>query len=344
MLISNAGFFQQDHLPLRVEMITGNVPVVYVSPTANAKMQHYVDIVDDEVGWLGTVEELECGDYYIDDVYLFDQEVNGATTEISEDSLAKFADEKLKADGGMELMNKMRFWGHSHVNMATGASGQDNAMMDTFSTSGHDFFIRGIFNKKGEVNLSVYHYGRGIIFHHVEWQIYTEETDELREEIEAEVKQKVKKKTYSYSSAQYPRYQGNYPRSSYPPYGGKQDRLPLSTRYPQGGSYSPSNPDSWSLPAREDAWNYSLEEDVDLAEDEREYLIEREKLLKGTLEDDETVAIDDLDDIDPNSPEMTEEEYEDLVQGFHRDIANEDVQKGRIPDDPQSYKYRGKKK
>jgi hypothetical protein len=336
MLISNASFFNQDHRALRVEMIEGVVPVVYVSPLANAKMQYYVDIVSDEVGWLGTVEELECGDYYIDDVYLFDQEVNGATTEISEDSLSEFATEMLKQPDGMDIMNKMRFWGHSHINMATGPSAQDNSQMDTFASSGHDFFIRGIFNKKGEVNLSIYHYGRGVIFHHVEWQIYTEETDELRDQIELEVKSKVKKKTYAYSSHSYPGSYPYYPRQGQ---GYGRSQLPISSRYPQGGSYSPnnpnspSNPTSWSMPPQDELekWNYSLDDDddIDLAEDEKEYLLERQRLLLDGEPD---------EDPDPDAPEMSEDEYEALVQNFHRDIAKDDIESGRIPDDPQTYK------
>jgi hypothetical protein len=322
MLISNTEYFKSNNRQLRVEMIEGVIPVIYVSPIANAKMQHYVDIVNDEVGWMGTVEELDSGDYYIEDVYLFDQEVNGATTEIGEDSLAKFATEMLKEPDGMEIMNKMRFWGHSHVNMATGPSGQDDSQMEVFSDCGHDFFIRGIFNKKGEVNWSVYHYSRGVIFHHLEWQLYTEESDELRDQIEDEIREKVKKKTY--------------PRPMYTGHQSHGRNIPVSSRYPQAGAYNPSNPESWSMPAQ-DKWPFDLEDDdFDLDEDEKEYLDSRESLLDDSSEDMIGQGIDD------DESEMSEEEYKELVQNFHQDIANRDIEEGRIPDDPQKYKYRGK--
>ena len=39
------------------------VPVVYIAPVAFAKMQLYVEIADQEVGWLGTAERLPSGDF-----------------------------------------------------------------------------------------------------------------------------------------------------------------------------------------------------------------------------------------------------------------------------------------
>ena len=311
MLISNAGYFNPNARQLKVELINGGVPDIYVSPLANAKMQHYVDIVSDEVGWLGTVEELECGDYLIEDVFLFEQRVSGATTEITEDALADFAQEVLQQEDGMEIMNKLRFWGHSHVNMATMPSGQDNDQMDTFASSGHDFFIRGIFNKKGEVNFSIYDYAREVIFHHVDWQLYTEENDELRDEIEAEIKEKVSKISYA--------TRHNYPHGS----------IPYSRNYPQGGHYLPSKNKSWASPnSSHDDMGWDDFDDI-LGND-------AEEAYFGGSHSTEMVVGDGIDE---PIQELSEEEYEELTQKFHKDIAGKDVNDGRIPDDPQNYKY-----
>jgi hypothetical protein len=212
MFISDLDFFKQDSTPISIEKLKGGggTPIVYVSPIANAKMQHYVDLVNQEVGWLGTVEELESGDYLIEDVFLFDQQVSSVTTEISEDGLAEFATKMLQRPDGMEIMNKLRFWGHSHVDMPTGPSGQDNEQMEVFADCGHDFFIRGIYNKRGDVNLAIYDYKKELIIKHPKWKIYVTEEESLREDIEAEISEKVKHKTYT------SHIPGGYNGSSYP--------------------------------------------------------------------------------------------------------------------------------
>jgi hypothetical protein len=298
MYISNTNYFKQDTRPTSIEMISCGIPTIYVTPIANAKMQHYVDIVADEVGWLGIVEELESGDYLIEDVYLFEQRVSTATTEITEDALATFATEMLKRDDGMEIMNKLRFWGHSHVNMGTGPSAQDDSQMDTFESSGHDFFIRGIYNKKGEVNLCVYDYARGVIINHPPWAIYHEEEESLRDEIEQEVKEKVTRMSSMYGKPYYNR--GKVNTDQYPH---------LKDRYRNN---------QWTLPP--DNFGYEWEDDIDEDEDE---------FSNRILED----SMDDQD-----YEEMTEEEYEELTQKFSKSVRKSKIDQGLIPDDPARYK------
>lgn len=213
-----------------VKFMTSMIPVVHIHDTALEKMQVYVQEApgSDEIGWLGTVLREE-NDIYITDVYLFKQQVHGTTTEITPEGLSEFGMELLSQPDGMEIWNNMKMWGHSHVNMGVTPSGQDDKQMKEFAQIGHDFFIRLIANKKGEMKIDVYDYANGFEFHDVPWFKYAtsdvykeaEETianleaqieqiqaameehqegriKELAEPIKAEIKEKVSKLSYSY--------------------------------------------------------------------------------------------------------------------------------------------------
>lgn len=109
-------FKERTSTNMTVKIRSGHTPTVFINRTALNKMFIYTDEVADEVGWLGTVQKVDNG-YHIIDVFLFDQQVHGATTEISPEGLAAFAEELLQLPEGVEIWNSMRLWGHSHVNM-----------------------------------------------------------------------------------------------------------------------------------------------------------------------------------------------------------------------------------
>ena len=155
-------------------------PIVYVMPSAMYKMRYYIDNSENEIGWLGYVTK-DGSDYIIEDVFLLKQEVHAATTEILPDALGELAVELLKTEEGKEKYNKLRMWGHSHVNMSTTPSGQDNSQMEEFDTT--DFFIRLIGNKRGEWNVSIYDYTNNVIWYNLDLRYYFEiniNDDELK--------------------------------------------------------------------------------------------------------------------------------------------------------------------
>lgn len=205
------------------------VPKVLISEQAINEMYIYTKEVPDEVGWLGTVEQLEDGTYYIGKTYLFDQEVHGTTTEITPEGLSSFGEELLKQPDGMDIWNSLKMWGHSHVNMGTTPSGQDDKQMQEFENIGHEYFIRLICNKKGELRIDFYNYEAGLTFLDVPYGVeisvdpavqeldmklglLEEQRKQLEHEmqllidknvteatppIKEEIKQKVKKKVYT---------------------------------------------------------------------------------------------------------------------------------------------------
>lgn len=205
----------------KLSLTINNKPEVYIEPLALNKMQLFVTHCDDEIGWLGVcIKTTEKGvpTYTIKDVLLFEQEVNGATCEIDESCMAKFAEELLMHEDGVEMYNNIRVWGHSHVNMEVSPSSQDETQFDKLIEGSDDYFIRIIANKKGDLKLDLHDKSLGITFNNVAWKEVYDKSSEF--EVLREIKEKVKKKTYTrpsygvkpsgYKSAYYDSYHGGY--------------------------------------------------------------------------------------------------------------------------------------
>lgn len=206
----------------KITVLTQCVPKVYINASALTKMKLYVDGCSDEIGWLGTA--YRSGSVVtIEEVYLFDQEVHSTTTEITPEGLSAFGEAILSDPtvDGMEIWNNLKMWGHSHVNMSVFPSGQDDSQMNFFAQSGHDWFIRLIANKKGELRVDLYDYNAGVTYSDMAWDVAASadeneilhqidalyaQLDALNElrmaahkvDIDEEIKHKVKKKVYTY--------------------------------------------------------------------------------------------------------------------------------------------------
>lgn len=194
-------------------------PYIGISTRALSQMKHYVEGCVDEIGWFFTVQQDTQNKrvLYVKECLLFPQEVHATTTEINGERLTQFATELLSQEGGMDLWNELRGWGHSHVNMGVTPSGQDDTQMEFFARAGQPFFVRCIANKKGDIKFDLYDYESGVAFIDVPWieipmnaeqkEIMKQikelqarldaqreaEEKELKETIEKEIKEKVKK-------------------------------------------------------------------------------------------------------------------------------------------------------
>lgn len=187
-----------------IKLINESDYEVFVLPEARAKMEMYCELCEKEIGWLGFVEKLPNIGYMITDVVLLKQEVNGATTEIDPEALLDFW-----AQTPPENQSKIKVWGHSHVNMAPNPSSQDDSQMKYFA-DGNDWFIRLITNKKGDMNITIYDYVNGFEVHNDKLITYNPHRAELRKQIEAEIKEKVKEKVYVAPAASKYNYAGSY--------------------------------------------------------------------------------------------------------------------------------------
>lgn len=177
------------------------VPFVYISPLAITKMAKIVDHCKDEVGWLGSATKLSDAIFFIDDVFMFEQEVNATTCEITPEGLAKFGTEILSMENGSNIYNSIRVWGHSHVNMGVTPSGQDDDQVKEFAGE-NDWFIRIIANKKGKIKIDVFDYERNLAYISVDWEVFLGDFTEELDKLEKEIDEKVTKKSY-YTTPKY---------------------------------------------------------------------------------------------------------------------------------------------
>jgi hypothetical protein len=166
---------------------------LFILPEARQKMELYCDLSEGEIGWLAFVERFDKDGFLITDCALLEQEVHSTTTEITAEGLLKFWDSV-----PAERHETIKLWGHSHVNMSTSPSGQDDSQMEYFK-DGNPWFIRLITNKKREYHIDIYDYQNGIKVHmdQADLKTYNPSANEMRKTIEAEIKEKVKQKTYT---------------------------------------------------------------------------------------------------------------------------------------------------
>lgn len=105
-----------------------------------------------EIGWHGTIIR-EDSVYTVTDIFMYPQIVTAATVETDEADYVKWCME-LPDD----VINSLRFHGHSHVNMAVNPSGIDNTFYGKLlqQIPEDDFYIFMIRNKLGSVNVWLY--------------------------------------------------------------------------------------------------------------------------------------------------------------------------------------------
>lgn len=134
-------------------------PEVRYTPFVYKAIQHIVASQPQEIGWLGLVETKDYG-YLVTDLYIPEQTVSAAETDIDQDAMAALAIEIDEA--GLDP-SKLLYWGHSHVNMAVSPSHQDEEQVAAFIENA-SLFIRGIYNKHGDAKVDVYDKTQNVIF------------------------------------------------------------------------------------------------------------------------------------------------------------------------------------
>lgn len=201
------------------ELKTYRKPIVF-SKEAYEDMCYFIKHCDVEIGWLGTVYDYEKV-YFVDKVYLFEQEVTGSETELDGGAIADFVIKYMEEHGeeaGMDLNNRLRLWGHSHVNMGISPSGTDDTTMKTLFRDELPFFIRVIGNKKGEMAADLYRHipladqdtPMTINFFDAPWDVAFP-LEEIRTDLHQEMMEKVKRKTFRTTSPNgVTQYQGNH--------------------------------------------------------------------------------------------------------------------------------------
>jgi hypothetical protein len=150
------------------------------------KLFSYVHAIDQEIGGFTDVTYNEStSTFTMGEVYLIEQEVTGASIDISEEQMARFMGERIKA-GAIQLPQLS--W-HSHVNMGVFFSGTDDKAY-TEELKNNNYFVEIVVNKKGEIKaqVSVYKPFKMIIPLDVTVDDFPEIPDTINKEIEKKVK------------------------------------------------------------------------------------------------------------------------------------------------------------
>lgn len=117
---------------------------LWFSTLAYFKMYALIDSFDSEVAWHGIAERVDDG-YLVSDILVYPQEVTGATVNTDQKGYEQWL---MGLDD--DTFNRVRFQGHSHVNMGVSPSGVDTTHQSRIveQLGEDDFYIFVIANKK----------------------------------------------------------------------------------------------------------------------------------------------------------------------------------------------------
>ena len=130
---------------------------IQVNFTADAylKMMQLVSTCPDEIGWHGTVQRVSDTKFIVDEILVFPQIVSGTEVTPDETAFNKWMLQFFEDDEDTTIQ-RMRFHGHSHVNMGTTPSGTDDRYQADMLGNIKDYYIFLITNKKADHNVMVY--------------------------------------------------------------------------------------------------------------------------------------------------------------------------------------------
>lgn len=134
---------------------------VFFRPEAYCKMTTLIKSCDKEIAWHGVVDKTEDGNYIIQEIMMYPQEITGATVTSND---AKYPMWLMSQPD--EIFNRLRFQGHSHVNFGATPSSVDttlyNNMLQTLDEN--DFYIFFIMNKRAEFWIQIYNLGENTVY------------------------------------------------------------------------------------------------------------------------------------------------------------------------------------
>lgn len=210
---------------MKVKSLGTKMPEIRIHIMAYNKIMEATNTCNNEIALLGCVKK-ENNSYIVYDAIIIEQEVHATTAEITEEGLSKLALELMEKENGTQMWNDIKMWYHSHVNMSTLPSTQDDKQMDLFIQSHDDFFIRMIGNKKEELKIDLYSMENGIVYEDLPFKMEYEEDvynkimslnnqikalkskleelitipQDIKESIKKEIELKVTEKTYKASN------------------------------------------------------------------------------------------------------------------------------------------------
>lgn len=204
--------------PHKFDPVFTGLPTIKIAEQALIDMWHITSIVEMEVGWWCLTRELGDNQFLVEEVLLPKQECHSTTTEILPEGEfelinqlnAKDQEEGVDICGPQARVSRMNAWFHSHVNMGTSPSGQDLAQVEFYrKRCALPWFLRGIVNKAGRVQLAFYDFRAslgGVFIEDCPWSVQAEVKPEPVEDPRKahwreQTKEKVSRLTYGTNKA-----------------------------------------------------------------------------------------------------------------------------------------------
>ena len=184
--------FQPHAFRQQIELLSGP-PMTWIEPKVYDQIFHIVDLSVHEVSWLGRIIQLPDWNFLLQDLFIFKQAVHATRTNITKHHLIDFGMQLMteRPKEAVDILNDIRLWGHSHVDMETGPSDKDERTFLELASNGHPWFIRLIANKLGRLEFTIFLKEQGVIIHDAPWAIYHKLEDTDRAAISQELKAKV---------------------------------------------------------------------------------------------------------------------------------------------------------
>ena len=161
-------------------------PTLVFCNDAWMQMRYIVDETPTELGWFFFVDAQKDNVYRLHTCVVPPQTVSAAYVEIDSEALV---DTSLKLHQEGHDLSTMYAWFHSHVNMPVNPSLTDEEEVEEHLDT-CPIFIRGITNKKGDIEVNVYLRDKGIAYmdvdFHVEGRVLDEKTEQEMTDILAD--------------------------------------------------------------------------------------------------------------------------------------------------------------
>lgn len=162
-----------------------------------ADMVSIAGLVKEEVSWLGTVVR-DGLEFLITEVFVPEQAVSSGETEMTGGGVAEIATQLMETDKGeVERVNQLRFWCHTHPFGGTAPSSPDVEQTKKLLENVDDFFIRGISNKKGKIQFTVWLIQEGVTIIDCPWRLELDDMDISVNYWHEHINKKVSKKTHT---------------------------------------------------------------------------------------------------------------------------------------------------
>lgn len=126
-------------------------PRVLMSAKVYTDILTLVHNFQSEIGWQGYVRKQNQNTYVIEEILVYPQRVTGTTVEDDHEKFAAWIGQI-----PIDNLNRIRLYGHSHVNMSVYPSGTDLQQFETYKSQTDDFYIMMIVNKRNEFRIDIY--------------------------------------------------------------------------------------------------------------------------------------------------------------------------------------------